>query len=144
MALNPEVLLVGCILAVLSVDQGAKALVCRRLRVNESMRLGRRLQIARVQNRGPGWLALSSKHALVLWSVIVVAGVVVVVTGPHLGVVPIIGLGLALGGAGGNLLDRVMRKSVLDFIGVGRWPLFNLADVALTLGVCLTPLGLLL
>ncbi len=45
------------------------------------------------------------------------------------------GLALQVGGALGNLWDRVMHGSVTDFIAVARFPVFNLADVAITLGV---------
>lgn len=48
------------------------------------------------------------------------------------------GMGAILGGALGNLLDRFIYGSVLDFIDVGlagrRWPTFNVADVAITAG----------
>lgn len=44
-------------------------------------------------------------------------------------------LGLLLGGALSNILDRVMFGAVRDFIDLRVWPVFNLADVALTLGV---------
>jgi len=53
------------------------------------------------------------------------------------------GIGLTLGGAGGNVVDRLTRGTVTDFIAVGRWPVFNLADVAPTVGLCVAPLGLL-
>lgn len=50
-------------------------------------------------------------------------------------------LGLILGGAVGNLIDRVRWGSVVDFVDVGigglRWPVFNLADSAITIGVVL-------
>ena len=37
-------------------------------------------------------------------------------------------IGLQLGGAFGNLIDRVLNGEVVDFIDVGPWPIFNLAD----------------
>ena len=50
-----------------------------------------------------------------------------------------LGLSLTLGGAMGNLIDRLLRDSVVDFIDVfaGRhqWPAFNVADSALTIGI---------
>ncbi|MCB0175695.1 MAG: signal peptidase II [Anaerolineae bacterium] len=46
-----------------------------------------------------------------------------------------ISLGLQLGGAMGNLLDRFVRGYVVDFVDVGFWPIFNIADIAIVLGV---------
>jgi signal peptidase II len=46
-------------------------------------------------------------------------------------------LGLQLGGAAGNLIDRVRIGHVVDFIQVRDWPVFNLADVAIVGGVAL-------
>lgn len=46
-----------------------------------------------------------------------------------------IGLGLMLGGAVGNLIDRIRYDYVIDFIRVPRWPTFNIADSAITVGV---------
>ena len=51
-----------------------------------------------------------------------------------------VALGLVLGGAFGNLADRVVRDpgllrgAVVDFVDVGFWPVFNLADTAITCG----------
>jgi signal peptidase II len=52
----------------------------------------------------------------------------------------VIGLALVLGGALGNLMDRIfrspgfMRGHVVDFVAVGWWPVFNLADSCITIG----------
>ena len=48
-----------------------------------------------------------------------------------------VALGLMLGGAVGNLIDRVRLGEVIDFIDVGAWPVFNLADSAVVVGVVL-------
>ncbi|MGO0121980.1 signal peptidase II [Desulfothermobacter acidiphilus] len=48
-----------------------------------------------------------------------------------------LGLGLFLGGTLGNLLDRLRGGCVVDFIDLGWWPVFNLADVAILVGVVL-------
>jgi signal peptidase II len=56
------------------------------------------------------------------------------------------GLALILGGAAGNVLDRVVRRSVTDFIdfyvGTHHWYTFNLADSAIVLGAALVVLEL--
>ena len=50
-----------------------------------------------------------------------------------------VSLSLILGGAAGNLLDRIFRGSVVDFLdffaGRYHWPAFNVADAALTIGI---------
>ncbi len=51
--------------------------------------------------------------------------------------VALIGLGLALGGAAGNLLDVLRSRAVVDFIDMRWWPVFNLADVAIVVGLVL-------
>ncbi len=48
-----------------------------------------------------------------------------------------IAVGLLAGGAIGNLADRLRADAVTDFVAVGAWPPFNLADVWITLGVLL-------
>jgi len=48
-----------------------------------------------------------------------------------------IALGLLLGGAVGNLIDRLAFGWVVDFIDIGAWPVFNLADSAIVVGVIL-------
>lgn len=48
-----------------------------------------------------------------------------------------VGLGLDLGGAVGNLIDRLRFGEVTDFIDVGAWPVFNIADSAITVGTVL-------
>ena len=50
-----------------------------------------------------------------------------------------IALGLMMGGAIGNLIDRVAHQAVLDFLDIHafgyHWPAFNIADTAITVGV---------
>ncbi len=42
--------------------------------------------------------------------------------------------GLIAGGAVGNLIDRMLYNSVVDFISVGWWPVFNIADIGIVCG----------
>jgi signal peptidase II len=50
-------------------------------------------------------------------------------------------MGLQLGGAVGNLIDRVINGYVTDFISVGNFPVFNIADASITVGVGVLLLG---
>ena len=61
----------------------------------------------------------------------------------------VVGLSLFLGGALGNLVDRLtrfpgfLRGGVIDFVKVGGWPLFNLADSAITIGAVLVVIAVI-
>jgi signal peptidase II len=50
-------------------------------------------------------------------------------------------MGLQLGGAAGNLVDRLTMGRVTDFISVGAFPVFNVADASITVGVMVLLLG---
>ena len=50
-------------------------------------------------------------------------------------------MGLQLSGAAGNLIDRLMMGKVTDFISVGTFPVFNVADSSITVGVIVLLLG---
>lgn len=51
---------------------------------------------------------------------------------------------LEFSGALGNFIDRVRVGSVIDFISVGTFPVFNVADSCITVGVCVLALGIIL
>jgi len=55
-----------------------------------------------------------------------------------------LGLGLVLGGAVGNLLDRVRLGYVIDFIDLRWWPVFNVADSCIVIGVMILVVTLML
>jgi len=63
------------------------------------------------------------------------------VTGANLTTLNVAGLALLLGGATGNVTDRILHGAVTDFIevflGPYRWPAFNVADSAITIGAIL-------
>jgi signal peptidase II len=54
-----------------------------------------------------------------------------------------IAVGLLAGGAIGNLADRVRADAVTDYIQLPHWPAFNLADIAVTVGVIILALAYL-
>lgn len=53
-----------------------------------------------------------------------------------------IAMGMQLGGAVGNLIDRLTIGHVTDFISVGNFPVFNVADSSITLGVVVLVVGM--
>jgi len=60
-----------------------------------------------------------------------------VMTSPSLPWLIRLSLGLQLGGALGNMWDRVQQGAVVDFVDIGFWPIFNVADVSVVTGVLL-------
>ena len=125
------------VLLALSLDQVSKWLVMRKLGAQGSLTLLRFFRLRTVLNayRRPG-LLWSDLGLIVLWAAAVLSPVVLAKTRPFLTTaLPQIGLGVALGGAAGNLVDRLWRGAVVDFIDLRVWPVFNLADAAIVLGV---------
>jgi signal peptidase II len=110
-----------------------------------------------VHNQNPGiafgMFSDSTSHwvapLLLLSSVLVMALLVwLLVTGRAGGWLAQAGLALILGGAAGNALDRLMYGGVTDFVevrlGTYRWPAFNVADSAISIGALLVVVELLL
>jgi signal peptidase II len=103
-----------------------------------------------VHSRNPGiafsLLADSSSpilHIGLIVGAIAVIGVIawLLVSGSNLSTLNAAGLALLLGGATGNVTDRILHGAVTDFIevfiGSYRWPAFNVADSAITIGAIL-------
>ncbi len=75
---------------------------------------------------------------LTLTAIVGIAAILIYMRYPHFKSMLVrIALGLLLGGAVGNLIDRLAFGWVVDFIDIGAWPVFNLADSAITVGVIL-------
>ena len=89
------------------------------------------------------WLRLY----LVAGSLVVIAILAYFLVAGHGGALTSMGLALLLGGATGNVTDRILHGGVTDFlevwIGNYRWPAFNLADSAITIGALLLILDVL-
>jgi signal peptidase II len=134
-------LLLSAVLLV-ALDQATKSLVLSRLRVGHATSLGR-VAIRRVINRGgrAGFFT-GNKALLILWIIEVSLLLALVQFWLFRSAVAQVALGVALGGASGNLFDRLWRGGVVDFIDVGIWPVFNLADTAIVAGALLAALSI--
>jgi len=138
------------ILALLVIDQYSKTLVFHRLNVGESIPLIKNiLHITFVTNTGAAFgLFKSSTLVFVVISIIAIAVIATLIlrsikkgnllSRPWLNY----GLVLILSGAIGNLIDRLRFSYVIDFIDVRIWPVFNIADSAITIGTLLLLLSL--
>ena len=127
-------------LLVVILDQAGKHLVLKRLAFGLSIPVFKNvLYITPVENQGGAFgLFQSWAGLLTLLTVAFVIAIVVLVR--RRAILPAlvgIGLGLQLGGALGNLVDRVRFGYVVDFINFRVWPVFNIADAAITAGLLL-------
>jgi signal peptidase II len=123
---------------VLAADQAAKAAIEAHLVLGQRVEVLGPLELTYVHNSGVAFgLAGGAGIGLVLTTTLAL-GVVGYLfarnpTRPGMWVAA----GLLAGGALGNLADRIRADAVTDFIHVGSWPDFNLADVAISAGVIL-------
>ena len=87
----------------------------------------------------------SLRALLILWFAAVACAVGALLYAPVLqqNVFVAAGVAAALAGASGNLVDRVIHGAVVDFIALGRWPVFNLADVAIVAGAAVAGASLI-
>jgi signal peptidase II len=137
-------------LTVSLVDQFLKRLVEGSMRTGESIPLVRDvLYLTYVKNSGGAFGILDGQSAVLLAgsAVAVVFVLWVLLAGPPTRLT-VAGCGLVLGGAAGNLLDRLTEGRVTDFLDLQfwplrQWPVFNVADVAIVLGVGLLLLAAL-
>jgi signal peptidase II len=125
--------------AAMLVDQVSKS-IARRLLVESGSgsRFGGRSGLRWVLNPRGSLVRMPVSVALALWFVALgVAIAAVTQASAAIGIATAVGVGLVLGGAAGNLGDRVLRGAVADFIAVWRWPPFNLADASMVAGTIL-------
>jgi signal peptidase II len=124
--------------AVLAADQAAKGRVEDKIFPGEEVEVLGPLKLTLAHNTGVAFgLAGGAGIGLVLVTVAALAliGYLFARNPKRPGMW--VAVGLLAGGALGNLIDRITSDAVTDFIDVGSWPPFNLADVAITAGVVL-------
>ena len=134
-------LLLGTALLVLAVDVVTKVLVVARLEGQQTVELLGGQLLLRV-SRNPGAAFSFAQGATLLFTAIAVVVIVVILrVSRRLGSTGwALALGLLLGGAAGNLVDRLLRSpgpgrgAVVDFIDFQVWPSFNVADSAIVCG----------
>ena len=107
--------------------------------------VGHLVGITNVRNSGAAFgLAPAGAGVFMIASVVVSIALVVYVVRTPIGLWGGVVLGLILGGTIGNGVDRIVYGFVTDFINVHFWPVFNVADSAISIGVVLLIAGNLL
>lgn len=139
------VILIGA--AVFLLDFVTKQIILRSLAPDQTIPVIKGFfHITFVRNPGAAFGLLPNQTSLFIVITLIVIAAILFYTGRlgnQRGILPL-GLGLQLGGAVGNLVDRVQTGSVIDFFELRPLPVFNVADVAIVTGVGLFILYLMI
>ena len=134
-------------LLILAADQLTKFAAARLLLAGQSQPLlGPYLSLTVQRNTGAAFgMFPAATTALIALAAIIV--IFIAVWGPQIAQsnrLLAAGLAMALGGAAGNLIDRLRLGYVLDFLDLHFWPVFNVADIGITCGAILVVIALFL
>ena len=121
---------------VVLVDQATKKLARDGIRPGEEDPIFPALKLVNVRNEGVAFGIDAGGKTLVI-SLIALALLALVLYFARHTARPLIWLptGLLIGGALGNIVDRIRDGAVTDFLKIPAWPAFNVADIAITFGV---------
>lgn len=129
--------------AVIVLDQISKLIIESSLALFESWApipaIEALFRITRVSNTGMSFGLFPSGSPIFAWAAVIVA-LAIILYNYRLSPEPRwlrVALGLQLGGALGNLIDRLRIGHVTDFLDFGPWPVFNLADLSVITGAVL-------
>jgi signal peptidase II len=133
----------GIVLAVVAFDQATKTWAVHRLDEGPVSVFGTGIEFRLSRNTGSAFSLFQGFTPLLAILAVVIAVVLVRAVRRTDDLVSLVALSLVLGGAAGNLLDRVIRSpgflhgAVVDFVHIGRFPTFNVADSCITIGAVL-------
>ena len=131
-------------IVIVLIDQIIK-LFCLKIN-NDIILIKKILYLTKAFNDGAAWSILSGKiWLLILVALISVSIVIYWIKDKELGKLGVLTYGLLLGGIIGNLLDRIFRGYVIDYIGVMilnyQFPIFNFADSCIVIAVIILVLN---
>ena len=137
-------LLVSIAILIIALDQILKAIVRSNLNFGESWSpfsgfLKSFIRVVHWENYGAAF-GLFQGGGVVFGLLAAVVSLVIIIFYsriPHEHVLMRVALAMQMGGALGNLIDRIRFGPVTDFIAVGTFPVFNIADASITVGVAL-------
>ena len=120
-------------------DQVLKAIVVRRLYLHDSIVvIPDFFSITRIHNNGIAFGLFQDRLPTIFMIITLISMLAVLyfyLTVSPRGLLMTVGCGLIIGGALGNLIDRIRLGYVVDFINFSFWPAFNIADSAVSVGV---------
>jgi len=133
----------GISLFVILIDQSLKYLVAKKLPYGEPLKImGNYLWITYIKNpfgvfgiKFPKWFP----YEFIAFLIIIILIIFLILEKKN---IYVLSYSFLFGGAIGNLIDRLRFKAVIDFIDIGisenlRWPIFNIADSSITIGIIL-------
>ena len=126
-------------LVIIALDQGSKWLIQQGMTLHESIPvIPEFFHITYILNRGAAFGILENQR----WLFLIMAILLFVLYAVFRKKLPEhravqAGAGMLLGGAFGNALDRFLHGAVVDFFDFRIWPVFNIADIGIVVGVCL-------
>jgi signal peptidase II len=124
--------------AVIAADQATKALVRAEISRFEEVDLVLGARLINTRNTGVAFSMFSGGGPIVVIVAVIALTALLAFFVTHMRRRLIwLPTGLLLGGAAGNLIDRVRLGAVTDFVKLPHWPAFNVADVCITAGVIL-------
>lgn len=123
-------------LFIILLDQLTKYMISKYMEVYQSIPLIKNvLYITYSQNTGAGFGILKGWNAILIFVSLVIIGVILFYFDRIIKEKQIhVPTALILGGAIGNLIDRILLGYVIDFIDFRVWPAFNIADSCITIG----------
>ncbi|MBI4199276.1 MAG: signal peptidase II [Chloroflexi bacterium] len=132
-----DLYLAGVLIATFAIDQVTKRLVRDNLPPDGSIPAEGLFRITHTTNTGMAFGLFPGQNTLLVFASLIGIGILLVFfrNQPISPVWLRASLGLQLGGAAGNLADRLTLGTVVDFIDVGVWPVFNLADSSIVVGL---------
>ena len=123
---------------VLLLDQFIKYIINKFMEINTSIKvIPNFFSIFYVRNKGAAFSILENSTILI----IIISVVFIVILDYYIKKekkftpLSVLSLGMIMGGIFGNLMDRVIYHSVIDYLSFGNFPVFNLADIGITVGV---------
>jgi signal peptidase II len=130
---------------VLVLDQATKAYVRATLEPRERIDVFPGFQFSRVSNEGIAFGFFPGRPGIVaVLTVIALSAIAIALAGlVARNATVATGAGMLVGGSLGNLIDRLARGAVTDFLDFSRWPAFNIADMGITIGAVLIIVGLM-
>ncbi len=141
---HPILILVAVL--TLAADQASKLGIVRYLRLGESWPDEGFFRLTHIANSGSAFGLIGDQNAVLTTASIVGIAVMVLFyrSRSEPGVLLQLSIGLMFAGAVGNLVDRILLGHVTDFIDVGPWYIFNIADASIVTGVTILAATMLL